>query len=406
MRIEWAHTNLQKVEGEQTKAFVNLRDFPFAMGQVPDRVFKVISYLSSLPKNIRPIGILFEEPTGDFLPSEVADWTRKTRTTMNEVGWTDAHLLVHVHEKWGFANHVQLECLANGANGIWCSICEEGAGLGHACSAVTIMNLIRLGNKKVLQRYNCTALRQAAINVTTAVTGDKPHPMHIIYGERALDLAFNFGGIEGGVLGPDEFDMAAFFGVKPPLRISTLTAPSMVVDRLRELFGEDGQFTVDIATKMLAVMIDDLDSNRKEEYMSEVGMAVLFNRAGGKLTSKMEMAINRVASDSAIELILLTEVRQKWDDSFIGVVDGSKDKLRYDAFYHNFMAPYTGCATCDDTKRALQTIDFHTDGFVDWQEFEVYLKWAIHENPKLKNGHEVIDKAFRDAIIPAMRHGK
>ena len=68
---------------------------------------------------------------------------------MDKEGWTDGHLLVHVHEQWGMADSTQLECLANGANGIWCGLCMEGAAMGHASSCVTIMNLIRLGNEKV-----------------------------------------------------------------------------------------------------------------------------------------------------------------------------------------------------------------------------------------------------------------
>ena len=62
---------------------------------------------------------------------------------MDLAGWNNGHLFAHVHEKWGFSVGAQLECLANGANGIWASVCEEGAALGHACSTLTLMNLIR-----------------------------------------------------------------------------------------------------------------------------------------------------------------------------------------------------------------------------------------------------------------------
>ena len=48
--------------------------------------------------------------------------------------WKDGHLVAHVHEKWGLAVTAQLHCLEFGANGIWASVCEEGAALGHACS--------------------------------------------------------------------------------------------------------------------------------------------------------------------------------------------------------------------------------------------------------------------------------
>ena len=49
---------------------------------------------------------------------------------MNKAGWHDGILSVHVHEKWGLADMAVLECLMHGANGIWASICEEGAALG------------------------------------------------------------------------------------------------------------------------------------------------------------------------------------------------------------------------------------------------------------------------------------
>ena len=62
---------------------------------------------------------------------------------MDLSGWLDGHLVTHVHEKWGLAVTAQLECLEFGANGIWASVCEEGAALGHACSTVTMMNLVR-----------------------------------------------------------------------------------------------------------------------------------------------------------------------------------------------------------------------------------------------------------------------
>ena len=65
------------------------------------------------------------------------------RQMMDLSGWKDGHLLAHVHEKWGLAVMAQLECLVNGADGIWASVCEEGAALGHACSTLTIMNIIR-----------------------------------------------------------------------------------------------------------------------------------------------------------------------------------------------------------------------------------------------------------------------
>ena len=113
---------------------------------------------------------------------------------MNKAGWHDGILSVHIHEKWGLADMAVLECLMHGANGIWASICEEGAALGHACSIVTLMNLVRLGNTKVKDNYNLAKFREAAISVTKITTGEYPHPKKPVYGERALDIVFGSGG--------------------------------------------------------------------------------------------------------------------------------------------------------------------------------------------------------------------
>ena len=91
-----------------------------------------------------------------------------------------------------------------------------------------------------------------------------------------------------------EFSMAAFFGEEPVMRITTLASPEMIVERLQNLFGEDPQFTIKIAKKMKEMMLEDLHANRKEEYMSAVGLAVLFDRSGGKMTEKMCDVIAKV----------------------------------------------------------------------------------------------------------------
>ena len=135
---------------------------------------------------------------------------------MDFCNW-NAHLLAHVHEKWGLSDFGQLTCLVNGANGIWASLCDEGAALGHACSTLTIMNLIRMGNVNVLEKYNCTALRESAQRVAEITTGQKPHHKKPVYGERALDLTFDFSGIAGGQLESltFDFDMANTHPYRP-----------------------------------------------------------------------------------------------------------------------------------------------------------------------------------------------
>lgn len=324
------------------------------------------------------------------------------RKIMDARGWS-GHLLAHVHKKWALGEMTQLECLVNGANGIWASVCEEGAALGHACSTVTLMNLVRMGNTKVQNNYKCTQLRKAASNVTEITTGMPPHPKQVIYGERALDLAFDFGSIAGGTVGETDFDLAEFFGEEPPIRISTLSSDRMIHERLVDLFDEDPQFTMEMAHTMKEKMLQDLTGNRKEEYMSAVGIALLFDRAGGKLTAKMAGVIEDAEVKSVHAQHLIEEIRRTWDKWDIEEDKEVDDLLKFQSFYNGFMAPYFGCFKCNDTLKALKAINMDKDDYIDWNEFLVYLKWAMREYPNIKDADELLSVAFRKGIIPAMR---
>lgn len=397
-RFEYAFKELCS----DAKIFVNLRDFPFAMIRCPDLVFRVVRFLARMPADERPIGIMFEEPTGRFLPEMMGAWTKAIRTLMNDFNW-DGKLLAHVHKKWEFAEVVQLECLSNGANGIWSSICEEGAALGHACSIVSIMNLVRMGNKKVLSKYDCKKLREAAINITKLTTGFPPHPKQAIYGSRALDVAFGFGGIAGGEVGTHEFDVAKFFGIDPPQRMSTLSSIDMIKERLVDLFEECELFTDEIAAKMQDLMRKDLTTNRKEEYMSYVGLALLFDRAGGSITPKMREKIDKVDVKTDRHKKLLAEVRKEWDEWDLTEDEQNDECLGFHAFYNGFMAPYFGCYECDDSRKGLQALDMNRDEKIDWNEFCVYLKWALREYPETDSVEELLTTAFTRGLIPAMQ---
>lgn len=87
--------------------------------------------------------------------------------------------------------------------------------MGHASSTVTLLNLIRLGNRKVLEAYNCKEVKKAAIRITEITTGKPPHPKQVVYGERALDLVFGFVGV-------GDFNLGDFFGENTVNRITTL----------------------------------------------------------------------------------------------------------------------------------------------------------------------------------------
>ena len=137
--------------------------------------------------------------------------------------------------------------------------------------------------------------------------------------------------------------------------------------------------------------------------MSRVGLAMLFDRAGGSLTEAIRDEIEKVELKKPHHQSLIEEVRKRWDAWDLKEEEQGDNCLEFDSFYNGFMAPYFGCYRCEDTKQALQAIDMDNDGKVDWSEFLVYLKWALREYPDIVEEEELVDVAFRKGIIPAMR---
>ena len=394
--IKWVKDEIRK----DGRNLLNLRDLPLAMTVAPERLLTIVKFLSRLPDHLKLFALCFEDPMGEYLPDELGAWTASLRRVMDANGWKDGKILVHIHEKWEFQTASQIECLSSGADGVWAGLCMEGAAMGHACSTVTMMNLVRMGNQKILEKYDCTELRDAAIQVTKLTTGKKPDPKQCVYGERAADLVFGF-------LGIGNFDLAKFFGIETPNRITSLATPQMIVDRMVNLFGPDEQFTLEMADKMKAKMIDDLvTEKRKEEYMSKVGLAMLFDRAGGKMTADMRDSIATVEVRSEYHKQLIREVRDIWDEWDVRDAVQGDECLEFDSFYGAFMAPYISCYRCPDAKGAMKAIDMDADGLVDWNEFMVYIKWALNEYPNMESVDELLSTAFLKGIIPAMRDEK
>lgn len=314
----------------KARILLNLRDFPAAMKSHPKRVLRFVKFMSNLPADRRLFALCFEDPLGEYLPEELEAWTASVRRIMDGNGWKDGKILVHIHEKWDLQTASQLDCLSAGADGVWASLCAEGAALGHACSSVTMMNLVRMGNKKITEKYKCTELRKAAMAVTKLTTGLPPHPKQPVYGKRAVDLVFGF-------LGVGNFDLAEFFDVETPIRMTTLATTDMIQDKLIRTFGENPQFRDGkILTQMKELMLLDLHAGRKEEYQSDCGTAILFDRAGGKLTGPMAEVV------SAGKLLyphhddMIANIRKEWDewDNQEKGSDKGDGQLKFESFYH------------------------------------------------------------------------
>lgn len=184
--------------------------------------------------------------------------------------------------------------------------------------------------------------------------------------------------------------------------------PEMIRDRLIHLFGENEQFSLDIAKKMKERIMEDLCSvpPRKEEYQSRVGIAILFDRAGGKVTSDMSDEIAKVKLKEPSHKAIIAEIRKLWDEWDSKDCVQKYDRLQFDSFYHGFLAPYFGCYRCADTKLALRAIGMDSNGFIDWNEFMVYVKWALNQYPHVQTADEILSIAFQQGLIPAMRDEK
>jgi hypothetical protein len=298
-RLAWLRANL----GPEARIFINVRDYVTANEQ-PSTLEPLTHWLASLPPEERIAGLLFEDPSGGVFPAVLDAYVAATRAILDEDGWTDAQLLVHVHNGYGLAEACVLESLACGATGIWCGISRDGAGVGHANSLTTICNLQRLGNEDAKRRFNLPALRAAAIEATHICTGEAPHPQTELYGARALDVCFDttFG---MGATADDVFDPAVAMAVQQRIRVSTMTTVSMFGDKLTEVFGAEsapdgrGGWEREVLRQMWANVNRDLCGGVKEEYDSPAALLALYERSGGGVSDTMRACVETLLGAEA-----------------------------------------------------------------------------------------------------------
>ena len=120
--------------------------------------------------------------------------------------------------------------------------------------------------------------------------------------------------------------------------------------------------------------------------------------APGRLTEKMRHAIAKVEANQQRHKDIVEEIKGLWEEAQEG------SRLNFDTFYHGIIAPYLGLLYhCKSTKKTLRDLDLCTDGYVDWDEFKVYIKWALHRCPEVATAHETLEIAFQKGLLPALR---
>ena len=137
--------------------------------------------------------------------------------------------------------------------------------------------------------------------------------------------------------------------------------------------------------------------------MSKHGLSILFRRSGGSLTQTMRVTLVDDVQRTPHSRRLLKDIRTLWDSCFSRCHYSNNAFLPYDVFYVNFMQPYFAYYRSVDTRSALNALDFDSDGNINWEDFLVYLTWALREYPDTGSVHDVIDIVFRKGLTPIKR---
>lgn len=397
MVAEMMTTKIKAVQtfSPSAKIFFNYRDALIAFNDVVgrERMIYYTKYLAQLPQDLRPYGIIFEEPTGTNLPWTYTILCKVLRKTMDDNGWTGAHLLVHVHNNYGLTEACVLECLASGCDGVWGGLSEEGAATGANSTLITLTNLARIGNENVKSMFNFVELLKATKVVSEVSSKKPPHDRQELYGPRAFDTLW-----EGG-MGDETFRELKFFGnSKRIIRMTTVTSASSFKDHLEATFDikatewkvlKEGEtkdpsfkYIADVVDEMKKVMFEDLNEGRSFDYQFSPGLFDLYQRAGGtEFLEKMEEKVN---SDSAIQSDhpLILELKNYFD-AFDYLADGEVcGKMNFETFYNSFLGKYICSPSSALARDMLEALDVDDSNMIEWDELLVNAKWALYEYPK------------------------
>ena len=86
------------------------------------------------------------------------------------------------------------------------------------------------------------------------------------------------------------------------------------------------------------------------------GLAILFDRSGGKITPEMAEVIDEAELKDNHGKRLIKEIREIWNEWDLQEEKQNDDQLKFESFYNGFMAPYFGCFACETTTKAFKAI--------------------------------------------------
>ena len=392
-QLQWGQKNLASRPNQKPpRMLVNLRDFAdcCVREDAMQHALRLVRKLGALPDHHRPIGLMIEEPTAMITPDQMAEHTRKIRTAMKESGWSSGRLLVHVHAGYGLEEAVTLAALSNGCDGIWCAVCKDGAALGHACSAITLTNLARLGNTFVQENYSLPKIIQAAAQVHTIVTGHTPAPRCEVYGSHAFDRTFSgwFGFHDEQVQ-----VIADLLDIKRHVRVSDFATAEMLKDAMIDRFDqpEIGEWDDSLCKQMELTIEHELLSGTSLDHNTDVGLVMLYEKAGGNPSPSMVKKVIRHSAHyhTGFHFMML---KYKWlevlkqhnlatfkDDSFyymdMHVDNEDLPDMPWEVFASSFLLPHAQVLHAKPMEWWVQSPSL--ENFVTWKHFELRMMYAL-----------------------------
>ncbi|MDN5923843.1 MAG: homocitrate synthase [Xanthomonadales bacterium] len=265
--VDWLIENLP---GGHPGVLINIVDGCDAFAEHPERTCRMLDLMASLPIE----GVSMEDDRGTFLPFQVGAYVAMARRFLPP----PLKLLVHMHAGGGFENASILEALVSGADGAWGGLPKQGALIGHASMGELVANLLRLGNRKLAERFQVDRLlplvrRLQAVDGVTDIPENTP-----ILGSNAYRLTLSFfAQIHGRFMDlPPEL-----IGATTGYRICPVVSdPAVIAGRLHEVTGKPvASFAAEVLDNMVRLMRRDLREGLRIVYDEPAHLLALYERA-------------------------------------------------------------------------------------------------------------------------------